>query len=124
MERERFDITPLDPTRDPAMMERLVARIMAAAAPELERRASAGDVIYFLGRLSRPALAAAAMLAVLAGSVLARGDMGASPAQAAMTSVYVTADAASEEDLSLWEKVVLPPSQEDERLAVMDGAWE
>lgn len=123
MERERLDLTPLDPTGDPAFTDRMVARVMAAARPELERRAGLGDVIYFLGRWSRPALAAAATLAVVAGSVLARAELMASPAQAAMSSPYVTADMASEDDLSLWDKVVLPPSHQDDLLAVMDGEW-
>ena len=37
MERERLDLTPLDPTGDPAFMERMVARIMDAAQAVLDR---------------------------------------------------------------------------------------
>jgi hypothetical protein len=123
MERERLDLTPLDPTRDPVFVERLVTRIMVAAQSELERRADVGDVFYFLGRWSRPALAAAALLAVLAGSVLARSEFMASPVQAAVSSPYITAELASEADISLWEKLVLPPMN-IELVATADGEFE
>lgn len=120
MERERLDLTPLDPTRDPAFMERVVTRIMSAAQAELERRSGQGSVFYFLGRWSRSALAAAALLAVLAGSVLARSEFMTSPIQAAESSPYITAELASEADVSLWEKLVLPPMN-IELLATIDG---
>ncbi|MEX0893879.1 MAG: hypothetical protein WEB88_17050 [Gemmatimonadota bacterium] len=123
MERERLDLTPLDPTGDPAFMERMVARIMGAAQVELYRRAGGGDIYVLLGRWSRPALAAAALLAVLAGSVLARSEFMTAPVQAAVTSPYVTADLASEADVLLWQKLVLPP-MEIELLATLEGEFE
>ncbi|CAN5740878.1 hypothetical protein BH23GEM9_BH23GEM9_34710 [soil metagenome] len=67
---ERIDLTALN--LDEGRRELLVAAIMANAAPELARRAAAVDVspLLFLTRWSRPALAAAAVLAMICVSVL------------------------------------------------------
>lgn len=50
----------------------LVASVMLLSGQELTRRASAGSAIVFLGTWARPALAAAAILAAVCGSMLAR----------------------------------------------------
>jgi hypothetical protein len=66
---ERMDLTPLE--LDATRRELLVAAIMAGAGAELERRRSA-DVspMLMLSRWSRPALAAAAVLAAICVAVL------------------------------------------------------
>jgi len=71
---ERLDLSSLEP--DEVQRELLVAAIMARAAGELARRASS-DVspIAVLSGWLRPALAAAAVVAAICMSVLARGDM-------------------------------------------------
>jgi hypothetical protein len=71
MDPERVDLTILDPATDRLAYERLVRRIMAAAAPELARRAMPQTTLALLGGWARPLLAAAAVVAVLAGGVLA-----------------------------------------------------
>lgn len=67
---ERIDLTALK--LDEGRRELLVAAIMANAAPELARRAALVDEspMQLLSRWSRPALAAAAVLAVICVSVL------------------------------------------------------
>ncbi|HUH12211.1 MAG TPA: hypothetical protein VMK65_03845 [Longimicrobiales bacterium] len=66
-----LDLSALDPAADLAAYEALVARITAAAAPELGRRAGglAGPVISLAAWL-RPALAAAAALALVSAGTL------------------------------------------------------
>jgi len=60
----------LDPGRDPERFERLVDGILAAAGPELARRAEVqaapASLLLGLSDWLRPALAAAALLAFLA----------------------------------------------------------
>jgi hypothetical protein len=73
MDRKPMDLRPLDPTQDELRWERLVRAISARAAPELARR-SAGNVglLTMLGRWAWPTMAAASVMAVFAGGVLAR----------------------------------------------------
>ena len=71
---ERVDLTTLDLTAE--QRELLVASILTRAAAELERRANAVSPIYVLYAWTRPALAAAAVLALLCLSVLLRDDSG------------------------------------------------
>ncbi|MBR9990335.1 MAG: hypothetical protein KFH98_11300 [Gemmatimonadetes bacterium] len=73
---ERLDLTALEP--DEAQRELLVAAIMQRAGRELERRA-AEDVspIAILSDWMRPALAAAAVVAALAVSVLTQQELTA-----------------------------------------------
>lgn len=73
----------LDPGRDPERLERLVGGILAAAGPELARRAQAqaaqaaqaarASLLLGLSDWLRPALAAAALLAFLALAALLGG---------------------------------------------------
>lgn len=74
MDPERLDLSPLDPSRrDPARWDRLVRAIMAAAGPELERRAAIVGPVIWLARFARPALAAAALIALASAAVLHAG---------------------------------------------------
>jgi hypothetical protein len=70
MELERIDLGPIDPTANPAVMDRLVGGIMERAAPELRRRATAANPLAVLALWVRPTLAAAAVLVVISGSAL------------------------------------------------------
>ncbi len=72
MDESPIDLRPLDPTLDRERWERRIATLMALAAPELARRANAatGLSLVLLGWF-RPALSAAAVLALCAGAVLA-----------------------------------------------------
>jgi hypothetical protein len=66
------DLAPLSPRLDPARWERMAAGISAAAAPELAHRAAAPDLglLVVLSSWARPALSAAAALAIAAGGAL------------------------------------------------------
>ncbi len=81
MEPERLDLSPLDPAADQLAYERLIRRVMAAAEPELERRRMTRTPLSVLGGWARPVLAAAAIVAVMAGSVLVATERDR-PAQA------------------------------------------
>jgi hypothetical protein len=70
MDRQPVDLTALDAMSDRLRFERAVRRVMTAAMPELERRAAAYAPVALLGAWARPMLAAAAVVAVIAGSVL------------------------------------------------------
>lgn len=65
------DLTPLDPTRDPARWDALLRRTRAAAARELSRRAFAAGPVGPLLRWVRPALAMAASLVLFSAGMLA-----------------------------------------------------
>lgn len=64
------DLSPLDPARDPARWEGLVARITRAAAPELARRADASSAVVSIAAWLRPALAAAAAIMAVSAATL------------------------------------------------------
>jgi hypothetical protein len=70
MEPDRVDLSALGLTLDRLRYERLVRRTMEAAGPELARRAGPYAPVVLLGGWARPLLAAAAIVAVLAGGVL------------------------------------------------------
>ena len=74
MENERIDLSALDPTGDQLGYERLVRRIMEAAAPELARRAASAGPLALLAEWARPTLAAAAVVALCALGALAVTD--------------------------------------------------
>jgi hypothetical protein len=82
------DLAPLDPSRDAARWERMVAGIGRAAAPELERRARLPQpgLLHLLAAYARPALSAAALVAAIGLGVLAAAggpaDADAAPSQA------------------------------------------
>ena len=65
-EREnRIDLSPLDPTADPARFDRIVGSIVSGAASALQRRRTQNNVVGEISRWRRPMLAAAAAAAIL-----------------------------------------------------------
>lgn len=81
MDPEKVDLTVLDLASDRLAHERLVRRVLAAAGPELRRRAAGSTPLVLLGVWARPVLAAAAVVAVLAAGVLAVTERGVQPEQ-------------------------------------------
>lgn len=72
MDDRPIDLSPLNPTLDRERWERRIASITALAAPELARRATlAGSPSQVLLGWFRPALSAAAALALCAAAALA-----------------------------------------------------
>ena len=65
-----LDLTPLDPSVDPVRWEALADAIRLRAAPELARRAEAGDVLGLIGYWARPMLAAAMVVVAVSLSAL------------------------------------------------------
>jgi len=79
-DREALDLSALDPIVGTSEWAELVARIVRAAEPELHRRAeAASSPLTVLAGWSRPILAAAAVVALLAVGALARDGMGDGP---------------------------------------------
>jgi hypothetical protein len=119
MDEEPIDLRPLDPTLDRERWERRIATIAALAAPELARRAvsanSASPALVLLGWF-RPALSAAAVLALCAGAALAllEGAVSA-PAPAMAEALRLPAPVA------LWLGEEQPPSVADLASAVQGG---
>jgi hypothetical protein len=70
MELERIDLSALDLSEQ--RHAALVAEIVRQSGQELTRRAGGLSAIIFLGTWARPALAAAAVLAAVCGTMLAR----------------------------------------------------
>jgi hypothetical protein len=66
------DLAPLDPERDSARWERMVAGVMAAAGPELARRQSLPQpgMLLLLSDWLRPTVSTAALLAAAAAAFL------------------------------------------------------
>ncbi len=65
-----IDLSSLDPTRDRARFERVVASINERASDELAARRSQTNAIAMLARWKRPMLAAAAVVALISGTIL------------------------------------------------------
>lgn len=86
MERQPVDLTALDAMSDRLRFERVVRRVMTAAAPELERRTALYAPLVLLGAWARPVLAAAAVVAVLAGSVLVMTERDGAPEASQVTA--------------------------------------
>ena len=74
MELERIDLSALELSE--ARRDALVSGILHQSSHELTRRASGSSPILFLGTWARPALAAAAVLAAVCGSLLMRSTPG------------------------------------------------
>ncbi|MFP4623012.1 MAG: hypothetical protein ACOCVZ_03320 [Gemmatimonadota bacterium] len=74
MEQEPMDLSPLDPQADQLAYERLIHRIMDAAAPELARRAESVGPLALVAGWARPTMAAAAVLAAFAAGALLTTD--------------------------------------------------
>lgn len=81
MDQERMDLSALDPTADRMGYERLVRRVMEAAAPELARRAAGSNPLALLAGWARPMLAAAAIIAVFAIGALALTERAGAAAE-------------------------------------------
>lgn len=95
MDTGRIDLSPLDPAEDRLGYERLVRRIMDAAAPELTRRAQAAGPLALLATWARPALTAAALIAALALGFLTAIDRTAvEPTESMVEALGVPAPAA------------------------------
>lgn len=92
MEADRLDLSPLDPKTDPDGWERLVARIVDAASPELARRAARASLLGSLAEWRWPALSAAAVLAILSGAALAmtRQQVDAEPTVSLVEALEVS----------------------------------
>jgi hypothetical protein len=69
---ERIDLSALELSEH--RRDILVASVMLQSGHELTRRASGSSPIVFLGTWARPALAAAAVLALVCGTLLANGS--------------------------------------------------
>jgi hypothetical protein len=70
MERERLNLSALDPAANTERWELLIGTIKQRALPELARRATARSPLVFLAGWARPMLAAAAALAAISLGVL------------------------------------------------------
>lgn len=81
------DLAPLDPARDPQRWERMVGGIVAAAGPELARRAAQPQpgMLLLLSGWMRPTVSAAALMAAAAAAFLVtQGPAGAPAAEAGL----------------------------------------
>ncbi len=65
-----IDFSPVDPTADPERFDQLVESIIARAADELAARRMQANPVLQIAAWRRPMLAAAAVVAVIAGTVL------------------------------------------------------
>ena len=74
MELERIDLSALELSGQ--RHAALVADVVRHSSRELARRAGGSSAIIFLGTWARPALAAAALLAAVCGTMLARSTPG------------------------------------------------
>ena len=73
------DLAPLDPERDSARWERMVAGVVAAAGPELARRAGLPQpgMLLLLADWLRPTVSTAALLAAAAAAFLVTQETAA-----------------------------------------------
>ncbi|NIP83390.1 MAG: hypothetical protein GWM90_30860 [Gemmatimonadetes bacterium] len=112
MEPERVDLSPLDPSLDRLRYERLVRRIVDAAAPELARRAGEAGPLAALGAWARPTLTAAAVIAALAVGTLVAVERGRDAPATMVDALGVPAPAAE------WLEQGREPTASDLVLAV------
>lgn len=115
MENGRLDLSPLDPTEDRLGYERLVRRILDAAAPELRRRAAGGNPLALVAGWARPALAAAAVIALVAIGALVATDRAGVPEDEAGTVAEALGLPA---EPAAWLSDGRAPTQEDLILAM------
>lgn len=66
-----IDLSAIDPSADATTFERTIASITTAAADRLAARRAKMDAIVLLARWRRPMLAAAAVAALISGTILA-----------------------------------------------------
>lgn len=67
---DRIDLSPLDPTADPARFERLLSAVVSDAVAARATRPPLPSTLLDLTRWTRPLLALAATIAVVASTVL------------------------------------------------------
>jgi hypothetical protein len=114
MDDRPIDFTPLDPTLDAERWERRISTIAALAAPELARRAAgAWSPSQVLAGWLRPALAAAAVLALCAAAALSL-----LPGPSPEPPVILAEDLRLPAPVSLWLGDDQPPTVADVALAV------
>lgn len=100
---DRDPMEPLHPSADPARWEAAVRRMVAAAGPELERRAALQSPVLVLARWRRPVLSAAATVALLASAaILTRARNGATTEGAAITAEATVAGVLFPAEMSDW----------------------
>jgi hypothetical protein len=117
MDERRIDLTPLDPTLERERWERRIAAIVVLAAPELARRAAAAESpMQVLVGWFRPALSAAAVLALCAGGALTLLLPADAPEPAAAVDALRLP-----EPIALWLGDDQPPTVADLALAVQGG---
>ena len=110
------DTAPLDPSRDAARWERMVAGVTAAARPELarRRRLPAPGLLFLLSDWTRPAAGAAAVVTAAAALFLAATPAAPAPGEAEAEALGYPAEVAS------WLEGGAAPSVE-EMVAVLEG---
>jgi hypothetical protein len=121
MEEDRLDLRPLDRMADPERVEALVSAIVAAAAPELARRASGGGLLAVLGGWAWPTLAAASLAAAVSAAALFSGRPAATagPTVASVTTAGPVVTALELSDpVALWVDGNRGPTTADLVLAV------
>lgn len=95
MKPDRVDLSPLDLAADQLRYERLVRRVMDAAAPELARRARRAGPLALVAGWARPTLAAAAIITAIAlGALAAIERNGVQPSGSMADALGVPAPAA------------------------------
>lgn len=118
IERNRIDLSTVDPM-DARRWERLVARINAAARPELGRRARQAGVLGLLSRWAWPTVAAASLAALISGAalVLTRDHvLAAESTDGVVQFLGIT------EPVAVWLDVDRPPTAADVIVLVEGGA--
>ena len=101
---DRFDLSPLDPGRDPQRLARARAAILTRVAPSLRARRERGPALWLqLASWRAPVFAAAALLAVASIAVILR-----TPATRAGAPAAVASTSAMSEPSTLGEAAGLP----------------
>jgi hypothetical protein len=118
LDRDRLDLSPLDPAADRERWEGLVRELLLRATPELERRAAAAGALGLLARWAVPALPLAAALAglALAGLFEAGRARATEPALAPVVAALDPPDPAYS-----WLAEARSPAASDLILAMQQG---
>lgn len=119
IERNRIDLTAIDPTLDTERWERLVARINFAAQAELVRRSRQSGVLGLLSRWAWPTVAAASLAVIISGAAL---TLTRDRALAAESTDGVVQLLGITEPVALWLEVDRPPTAADVIVLVEGGA--
>ena len=92
-ERASTDGFDLDPLADPLRWEGLVVAVVTAAGPELARRRRRRDLAGVVLDWARPALSAAAVVALLVSAAAVVGQRGTDAAEATPLAAAVVPEA-------------------------------